>query len=118
MKRLLNRYLILLCLLSSEQLLAAVLPVVHTCQQQVNSLLHHDGCLFGATTGGLFVNDTLAIDFSHYTVLDGLSENDNRRLAITEDGLLWCASAGAQLDLFEITGASGQNPGLVFTKMI
>ncbi len=114
MKRLLIRYLILLCLLPSGQLLAAVLPVAHTCQRQVSSLLHYDGCLYGATTGGLFINDTLETDFSHYTVLDGLSENDNRRLAITEDGLLWCASAGARLDLFEINGTSGQNPNLVF----
>ena len=114
MKQLLFRYLILLCLLPSEPLLASVLPVAHTCQRQVNSLLQYDGYLFGATSGGLFINDTVTAEFSHYTVLDGLSENDNRCLAITEDGLLWCSSAGARLDLFEIIGTSGESPSLTF----
>ena len=112
MNRLLHYSLILFCLLLLEQTATTAQPVAHTCQRQVNQLLQQDGCLFGATTGGLFILDTLTGAFDRFTVLEGMSENDSRQLAITGDGLLWSAVAGAGLDLFALTGTGGQPQGL------
>jgi len=99
--------LIIAVSLFADQLYAAGDLTAHTCQRRVNALLQQDGYLYSATTGGLFLYDITAAAFEQLTVLEGLSVNDTRKLTITGDDLVWTATAGAGLELFEPSYSGG-----------
>ena len=64
----------------------------YTHPDQINRLLLHDNLLWIATNGGLFAQDPLTGELSHFTVVHGLVGNQVTDLVIGSDNSLWISS--------------------------